>query len=389
MKTIARAKTTLSGIDLAFTQNTPAGNQGDASKRGNMATACKTSRWGERGFCGFGNCTDLGCVCEPGWVADRTFYKADNCYLPEKAMLGMQIAVGIVSFIVGCYGVMLVRQLKTEARMFAAVTTSCMFCTSAYMLAHGLEGNTHGYAASILCVLSVRLLSDAFAIALHALLKPVFKFAGGKEGDLRVRFIYLQVVETIAFLGCLIAMLVSIGKGDDEAFSNSMASFVVIFSTHFAMLVVLIAFPTWEVVKGIRTNSSSSKGATGALKMSGRADDATRKLVRKIKIFIRASTVLGPGILIITMTFALLQFIMASAPVIWVFYFIILLQFPVLGMVQFHLAKPRSKVGGTPASSVVQGGAGNNSVEPQGGSSRNNDTFQATAMTTFKSEEGI
>ena len=91
------------------------------------------------------------------------------------------------------------------------------------MLAHHLEGNEHGYASVILCVLTIAGLSNAYAIALYVLLKPVWRFAGGDAATLRKSFAIMQIGEFTAFIACAIAMLVFVAQKDDVQFSIAIA----------------------------------------------------------------------------------------------------------------------------------------------------------------------
>jgi hypothetical protein len=91
------------------------------------------------------------------------------------------------------------------------------------MLSHALEGDEHGYASVFFMVLTIRMLSEAFFIALFALLKPVFLFAGGSPKTFKRNFRILRIYETIGFTAAFIAMIIFVSNDDDEAFSIAIA----------------------------------------------------------------------------------------------------------------------------------------------------------------------
>jgi len=188
-----------------------------------MVVRCNETLWGAS-FCGFGVCGQDGrCACNPGWEPDRTFFKSDACWLPSTAVSVAEGIVGFGSLIVAFIGIGFAFRLKKEARLFAGLSTASMIFTSCYMLAHHLEGNTHGAASVVFMCLAIGNLANAYAVVLYSLLKTIWQFAGGNVNRLKRTVTGVQVAEMIAFASCAIAMLVGLGMNDDHVFTMALA----------------------------------------------------------------------------------------------------------------------------------------------------------------------
>ena len=205
--------------------------------------SCNTSRWGPSAFCGYGNCTSSTitepsgsgqvssavCSCQQDWRFDRTFFKTNACWQPRYAMNTVQMTVGILSLIVGIYGLISLRSLTNDAKHFAVLTILAMILNAGYMISHHFEGDTHGYASVTLCILVVLMLSNAYAIALHALLRILWVVAKEAPTSLTRMFLIVQGGEFVAYIGCGITMIVFISLNDDQGFSTAMAVSELIF----------------------------------------------------------------------------------------------------------------------------------------------------------------
>jgi hypothetical protein len=138
-------------------------------------------------------------------------------------MLVVHIIVGLSSLAVGMFGLLFIPRLRKDARRYAVISTGTMFIMALYMLAHALEGDTHGVASSILCVVSVTGLSTAFAVVLYALLRPIYIFTEGGARALTQFILISQGTEAALFFCCVVAMVVCTVLGNDLGFSYAMA----------------------------------------------------------------------------------------------------------------------------------------------------------------------
>lgn len=255
-----------------------------------------------------------------------------------------------------------------------------MFSGAAYMLAHALEGDTHGYASIILCALTIAGLSNAYAVVLHTLLRPIYMFAGGDTDRMTRFFIIVQAGEGSMFCVCVIAMLACTATGNDPGFSYAMATFVVVLTLHFMSVLYLINGPTTKVVEGINSSSLDSNK-----KQNGQYQKDVKRVVKKLKTFIKLSRVSGPPIALVSLTWAIVMFAMGSTPLIWVFYFLVILNIPILGLIQLQLAAP-SRLTPEMMNKTSPSGQGSASNELAVGSPLNGNASSAIGSSTRQFE---
>ena len=117
------------------------------------------------------------------------------------------------------------------------------------------------------------------------------------------------------------------------------------------VLLYCIFVPTTEVVNCVKTNSDSADNPTAR---------KTKHLVKKLKQFIFFSKVLGPAIVLICLVCAIICFVTGSVPFVWVLYFGIILQIPLLGAAQLKFAQPNFL--GTATDKVASSTMGSNQL---------------------------
>ena len=302
-----------------------------------MEAGCGASVWPAAVYCGpGGTCVNVTagdggrCVCDwPTWTADRTFFKMDgNCCLPNPAMSVVEAVVGFTALVVGLMALRLSTTLLFDSKKLMRLTSVSMFCTAAYMLAHNLEGNQHGAASVLFMVLSVALISSCITVSLYVLLKTAWLFAGKAPMTLKVLVSAFQAAEVVGLLACAIVMWTNLNNS--VQFTYGIAAFVCVFVSYYLVLI----FFFWKMSLIIKILEKSS-GSPVAI-----PDPKILLIINRIKLYRKLGAAMGLAVASVSSVCVVLLLAAHTIPGLCFIYMFVLLQMPLLGVLQIIFSRP-------------------------------------------------
>ena len=160
---------------------------------------CETNAWGPVMSCGFGQCINATCVCNPGFSADVSYTKYANCYLPQW-FKHVQLAVELTfCIIVGLAGIRSLAKTRKAARNILISAIVSVSLVAIYVVSWYASGGTHNAPTMVFYLLSVQSAFGTVLYLLHSLMEPLYRAA--RKDPTHYRRVLIFVFCATTFLG--------------------------------------------------------------------------------------------------------------------------------------------------------------------------------------------
>jgi hypothetical protein len=261
--------------------------------------------------CGYGTCLPdaSACICDAGYTYDFTWIMCPNCYLPTSARIPLLCMIGILSVMVGLFGMYQSQTLKGIPRKLCIASSIVSFLNATMMGAEIIEGRpgrlTMLFEISFLAICANYLLP----LLLFSILSPVLEMTGKRQELKQIkRILYASAASCILVLSiCWVLFCIYV---DDYRVWNMMFQVSSIYlCTHDVCLVLFIRY--WFIHLLYQLDSIRT--------VSGRSLEKYKNTLKRAVRMIHFSV---PMICLTLYAFSILYFTYGCFPYMYVFFVI-------------------------------------------------------------------
>lgn len=141
---------------------------------------CQSSPWtsalvcGTQGECIVVNETMSYCKCNEGYSNDYSFLRQGDCTLPHYVLPVIDGIVGVSSFILFIYSILVAKSLKLFLFKVAVLTSLANLASAAFCLSRFIEGHKLGRASLVFNIIFVSLIILEYHCIVFSVLQPIY-----------------------------------------------------------------------------------------------------------------------------------------------------------------------------------------------------------------------
>ena len=190
-------------------------------------------------ICGYGDCNNGTCVCDPGYLYDLVRHRYDNCFFSRNLQISFIVTNACLSFSLFLYAIYVARKIKSHLRLLASVAGLegvFVFCTT---IGYYIEGGC-SFGTWFFCSFCYAPFFSLMVLILcYEVLNPFYKVAKlSTDGLLKTLFVLGAISFAFSFaIG--ISNFVFLSRDDNYTF-NLVLSILDIATTLFATIGILI-----------------------------------------------------------------------------------------------------------------------------------------------------